>query len=350
MQISRLFQIVYILLEKGTTTANELAERFEVSARTIYRDVEALSQAGIPIYASQGKGGGISLADRFILNKSLLSEQEQEEILLALQSLSAARLPESNQVLTKLSSLFKKNNANWIEVDFSSWGGGEWQKELFSLLKHAILNRRIISFSYYGVSGEKSSRKAAPMKLLFKDKAWYFQGYCLDRMAMRTFKITRMSEVCIIGDAGDVGDAQARTRAQVQTYPPAEHTAFVPSADVPSGMPPSASSASSANSSSMALSPQKNDTPRTGLNLKISAAGAYRVYDDFKERDITKHEDGSFTITTTMPEGEWIYNYLLSFGTVLEVIEPQSIRREIKTRITNMAEKYSIKPDGLLSS
>jgi len=84
MQINRLFEIVYILLNKKTTTAKELAERFEVSVRTIYRDIDTLSSAGIPIYASQGKGGGIALLDDYILNKSVLSENEQNEILFAL--------------------------------------------------------------------------------------------------------------------------------------------------------------------------------------------------------------------------------------------------------------------------
>jgi len=92
-----------------------------VSVRTIYRDVEALSQAGIPIYTSQGKGGGLSLSDRFVLNKSLLSDKEQDEILYALQSLSVVQFPDSVEVFSKLSSLFRKNSTNWIEVDFSSW-------------------------------------------------------------------------------------------------------------------------------------------------------------------------------------------------------------------------------------
>lgn len=108
MQISRLFQIIYILLEKKSVTAGELAEHFEVSVRTIYRDIDALSQAGIPIYASQGKGGGISLLDNFVLDKSLITEKEQDEILLALQSLSAVQYPELDNVLSKLNSLFKK--------------------------------------------------------------------------------------------------------------------------------------------------------------------------------------------------------------------------------------------------
>ncbi len=308
MQISRLLQIIYTILEKGTVTAPELAKRFEVSVRTIYRDIEALSQAGIPIYTSQGKGGGISLTEKFILNKSLLSDKEQDEILIALQSLSAVRYPEFDGVLAKLSSLFIKSKVNWIEVEFSAWGSDKKQKEVFSLLKNAILKQQVIAFSYFNVAGEKSDRRVEPTKLLFKDKSWYLKGYCLQRTSCRTFKITRMSDVRITGAPCSQVISQEKT------------------------------SAVSSNDSAPATIP---------LKLKISAKGAYRVYDDFSEKDIIKNEDGSYTINASMPGGEWIFNYLFSFGSLLEVIEPQSIRLEMKNRIKDMTNKYQLKPDVL---
>lgn len=301
MQISRLFQIIYILLEKGTTTATELAGRFEVSVRTIYRDIDALCQAGIPIYTSQGKGGGISMSGQFILNKSLLSEKEQDEILIALQSLSAVRFPELDEVLFKLSSLFKKSDISWIEVDLSSWGGGEADKEIFSLLKNAILEQRVVRFSYFGVSGEKSVRSVEPFKLLFKDKAWYLQGYCLQRMAARTFKITRMTGI-------DVTDEPC---IHLNVQEPASDS-----------------------------EEEKHIREKVCLKLKISAEGAYRVYDDFEEKDIMKNEDGSYTVIVSMPGGEWLYSYLFSFGALLEILEPQSIRKEFINRMKSMLKKY----------
>ncbi|HBE77126.1 MAG TPA: YafY family transcriptional regulator [Firmicutes bacterium] len=304
MQISRLFQIVYIILEKGTVTAPELAKRFEVSIRTIYRDIEALNQAGIPIYTSQGKGGGISLSENFILNKSLLSEKEQDEILLALQSLSAVRYPEIDKVLFKLSSLFFKSKVNWIEVEFSTWGSDQKQKTVFSLLKKAILEHQVIVFTYFNVAGEKSERRVEPVKLLFKDKSWYLKGYCLQRMACRTFKITRMSDIRITGDSS----THLTSQEQFSTL--------------------------SSNDSAPVPIP---------LKLKIAAEGAYRVYDDFYEKDITKNEDGSYTVNVSMPAGAWIFNYLFSFGPLLEVIEPQSIRVEMVNRIQNMANQYHLK-------
>ncbi|WP_243145627.1 helix-turn-helix transcriptional regulator, partial [Clostridium neonatale] len=101
MQINRLFEIVYILLNKKSITAKELSEHFEVSQRTIYRDIDTLCECGIPIYTSKGKGGGIGLLDSFILNKSILSEDEQNEILCALKSLQATNYKDNNSVLSK---------------------------------------------------------------------------------------------------------------------------------------------------------------------------------------------------------------------------------------------------------
>ncbi|MDF2487346.1 MAG: transcriptional regulator, partial [Herbinix sp.] len=106
LQISRLFEIVYILMNKKNTTAKELCDHFEVSRRTIYRDIETLCQAGIPIYTMKGKGGGISLMDNFVLNKSVLSEQDQDDILTALSGFKAATNADTDQVINKLGALF----------------------------------------------------------------------------------------------------------------------------------------------------------------------------------------------------------------------------------------------------
>jgi predicted DNA-binding transcriptional regulator YafY len=121
VQVNRLFEIIYILLDKKIVTAKELAEHFGVSQRTIYRDVDTLSLAGIPVYTEKGKGGGISLLPEFVLNKSILSEKEQNEILTALHGLANVKTAETDQVLQKLSTIFNKTAANWLEVDFSDW-------------------------------------------------------------------------------------------------------------------------------------------------------------------------------------------------------------------------------------
>ncbi|WP_438350798.1 helix-turn-helix transcriptional regulator [Paenibacillus sp. FA6] len=301
MQISRLFEIVYILLDKRTTTAKELAEHFEVSTRTIFRDIDALSSAGIPVYSRQGKGGGLSLLDNFVLNKSLLSEHEQNEILIALQSLTATEYPDIKIVLSKLSSMFNKDKSNWIEVDFSPWGSNISEKEKFNTLKSAIINSWIITFEYYNSSGVKSSRIVEPAKLTFKDKSWYLQGFCLTIKKYRTFKINRIIGIQVTGDNF------------IQKF-----------------------------TDELSIDIKEEPSMLIDIQLKISSEGAYRVYDEFDERDVVGCEDGSFMIATSIPKGDWLYHYILSFGTAIEVIEPESLRNIILVKLETMIN--NIKP------
>ena len=139
MQINRLFEIIYILLDKKTVTANELAKKFEVSSRTIYRDVEILSGAGIPIYTTKGKGGGISILDNFILDKSVISKEEQSAIITALTAMSVLPNVEKTGIADKMSLLFKSNDSSWIDVDFSDWNVK--QKNFFDKIRDSIIER-----------------------------------------------------------------------------------------------------------------------------------------------------------------------------------------------------------------
>lgn len=120
-----------------------------MSIRTIYRDIDVLSSAGIPIYATQGKGGGIEIADDFVLKKSFLSENEQEQILIALKGLELTNKEYENELLIKLTALFKTKNTNWIEVDFTNWQRSKSYDELFKDIKSAIINKNIVSFTYF---------------------------------------------------------------------------------------------------------------------------------------------------------------------------------------------------------
>lgn len=302
MQINRLFEIIYLLLNKKFMTANELAEHFEVSVRTIYRDIDTLSLAGIPIYALQGKGGGISLLEHYVLDKSVLSEREQNEILYALQSLTVTQVPEADKVLAKLSSLFNKSRTNWIEVDFSPWGSDDKGFSQFTRIKDAILSHKIIEFNYFGSSGEKTSRRVEPMKLIFKINAWYLQAFCLTRNELRMFKIVRMADVQVTEDP---------------------FTQMIPE-PLPGGG-------------------QVQETQKwIELCLIIFADGAYRVYDEFEEKEITKNMDGSFTIMTTLPESDWLIRYILSFGSEAEVISPQHIRDMLQFELNKITMKYKI--------
>lgn len=194
MQLNnRLFEIIYILMQKRKITAKELADRFEVSTRTIYRDIETLSRANIPIYASKGKDGGIGLLDEYVLNKTILSEEEQNQILFALQGMEEAKGQDEKDILNKLSALFNKKVNDWIKIDFSNWSDAK--EERFEIIKSAILNKRLIQFTYYNSNGEESKRIVEPLQIWFKDKSWYLISYCKLKQDYRIFKIARMKEI-----------------------------------------------------------------------------------------------------------------------------------------------------------
>lgn len=176
MQESRLFKIVYHLLDKGQATARELAEKFEVSARTIYRDVDALSGAGIPVYAETGRNGGIHLMDGFVLDKAVLSEEEKQEILAALQGMNITQDISGSQTLQKLSAIFNLRLEDWLEVDFSRWGNKGTDNEKFELLKTAVIHCKSVKIRYAGSCGVISERIVQPCKIAYKGMAWYLKG------------------------------------------------------------------------------------------------------------------------------------------------------------------------------
>ena len=298
MQINRLFENVYILLAQKSATAKELAERFEVSQRTIYRDVDTLSLAGIPIYTEKGKGGGISLLPDFVLNKSILSEDEQGEILSALQGLSAVKTSETKEVLDKLGVFFNRNATNWIEVDFSDWGFRNGK--IFSLLKTAILERCVTEFDYYNTMGEFSHRRVEPIQLWFKSKSWYLKAFCLAKNDIRTFKLTRMKNLTVNNGVFPIRDLLASVA--INTY-------------------------------------ETNNRPDTTVTLKIAQEMTYRVIDEFDEDEVKRNPDGSFTVTVTWPEDEWVYGTILSYGEYIEVLEPDRVREIVNKKAKVFVKK-----------
>lgn len=158
MKESRLFKIIYYILENGRVTAPELAEKFEVSVRTIYRDIDVISSAGIPIYVTTGRNGGIQILENYVLDKAVFSEKEKQDILSALQSVFVVNETYEKEMLTKLSALFHIHSDQWFEVDFSRWGSKTQDNTTFELLKNAVISHEAVrilyvnSYACYGIS------------------------------------------------------------------------------------------------------------------------------------------------------------------------------------------------------
>lgn len=298
MKLNRMFEIVYLLLERKKLTTNELATHFEVSKRTILRDIEALSIAGIPIYTSKGKGGGISLLDNYVLDKTIISNDEQDQILFALQSLAVTHHLNSATILSKLQTLFRKTDTNWIDVDFSRWGKTDPDNKKFEQLKTAILTEKVISFTYANSYGSTSLKTVYPLKLLFKSKAWYLQAYCPSNRAYRTYKINRITHLEMLDDDF------------------------------------------SRNNFTVPVIEEKNSPALLNLTLLFSNESAYRAYDEFEIHDSQKKEDGSLLVDTQLPEDDWLYSFLLSLGASVKVISPSHVEKKLLTHIEEMKKNY----------
>ena len=299
MQINRLLEIVYVLFRQKTVTAKELAERFEVSQRTIYRDIDTLSLAGIPVYTEKGKGVGIGLLPGFVMDKSLLSDKEQTEILSALQGLSTVKSDGADAILKKLSAVFNKNTVTWLDVDFTDWSFTNG--DVFSEFKTAILGRRVAEFDYYSSYGEKTRRRVEPIQLWFKHRAWYLRAYCLTRRDVRLFKLNRVKNLDITGEI--FGERNILESVDKETD----------------------------------ARPSKPDVT---IRMRIAPEMTYRVYDEFGESWVEKQADGGFIVTAMWPEDEWVYGTLLSYGEYLEVLEPERLRALIKEKAEMIAGKY----------
>ena len=297
MKDNRLFKILYYILEKGKVTANELADKFEVSVRTIYRDIDSISSAGIPIYALQGKGGGIEIAEDFVLSKSLLSENEKQQIMSALQGLDNTTKQSENELVTKLSALFKMKNTSWIEVDFNNWQNNKLYEKTFDDIKSAILSKNIISFTYFSSNEEETSRSVKPVRLLFKSRDWYLYALCLLRNDFRYFKLSRIKNLDIHTEKFDDSFEDILLKKEM----PHENT--------------------------------------VNIKVKFNRKVAFRVYDELNG-EITEDNDGNLYTEIQIPNNHNLYNYIFSFGDGAEVLEPKEIRRQIKEMINKMAEKY----------
>ncbi|WP_251861153.1 YafY family protein [Clostridium sp. Marseille-Q2269] len=301
MKINRLVEIIIILLNRKTITSKELSQRFNVSQRTIYRDIEDLSSAGIPVYMVKGKGGGISLLENYILDKTILSNEEKENIIFALKTLGATEQLNTNNTLEKVTSLFGNiSSQHWLQVDFNEWGNNKRTDKRFEKIRLATIKQRILEFKYVNSKNIRSNRMIEPYKIIFKGQSWYLLGFCCKKNDFRMFKITRMKEVNDINinfQPRDISDFFKRYQ-------------------------------------------DNNYYSTITLKLKFNKNMLYRIVDYYNEEEILEQTDGSYLVTVEFPYNEWIYSYILSYGNNVEVIEPTFVREEVRKRIKGMLNIY----------
>lgn len=289
MQIHRLTQIVFSLLQGERVTAKSLAEQFEVSTRTIYRDIEVLSSAGVPIYTDKGNGGGISISENFRLKNAMLSQSEKENIIAMLKAFNAiGENDETTALLNKLSGVFRTTDT-CIEVDFSDWQNDGTIQRNFNELRESIINKRVVTMTYCNADGINSVRKVEPLKLIFKHRNWYLYAFCRKRNETRLFKLARIRE----------------TKITQETF---ERVC------------------------------DKNDIAKNlewnadnlNVDFTLDKGIAPHIQEIFPGCNYTINNDGNFDVKVAVPYNNFILGWFLSLGDMIKVHQPLWLKDEIR--------------------
>lgn len=305
MKIDRLVSIIMILLDKKRIGAQELADMFEVSPRTIYRDINSINMAGVPVLSTSGVGGGFEIMQKYKVDRKVFSTADLSVILMGLSSLSSMiRGDELVNALAKVKSFIPADRVNDVElkvnqisIDLSPWMGNRNIQPYLEIIKTALQESKLLSFEYEDRYGNKTSRTAEPYQLVLKSSHWYWQGYCHKRNDFRLFKLSRTSNLQI----------------QEEIFTPRDfQNPQLDFADILSTM-------------------------QTKIKIRIHKSVMNRVLEYCTFEHFTPDGDEHCIVNFPFIENDYYYNILFSFGDKCECLEPLHIRTEMKRRIHDLA-------------
>lgn len=308
MKVDRLISMIMVLLDKERISAQELADMFEVSLRTIYRDIDAINMAGIPVRGAPGVGGGFEIMPQYKIDQKVFSNADLSAILMGLSSLSG--MMEGNELvnaLAKVKSFIPADcakdieiKANQIHIDLSPWMGNRNIQPYLEMIKTALQESRLLTFEYIAHHGNQTVRTCEPYQLILKSNHWYLQGYCHKRNDFRLFRLSRMSNLQI----------------QEETFMPRVYQKPILNfAEI-------------------------LETMRTKIKLRIHESIMDRVLDFCSYEDFSPSGEAHYIVTFPFIENEYYYDILLSFGDKCQYLEPSHVRTEIKRRIHDLAVLY----------
>ncbi|MCL1982177.1 MAG: YafY family transcriptional regulator [Clostridiales bacterium] len=311
MKVDRLVSIIMVLLDKERIGARELADMFEVSPRTIYRDIDSINMAGIPVYGAPGVSGGFEIMQKYKIDKKVFSTADLSAILMGLSSLSnMIRGDELVNALAKVKSFIPADKAkdvelkaNQIYIDLSPWMGNGNIQPYLEIIKTALQENKLLSFEYADRYGNETARTAEPYQLVMKSSQWYWQGYCLTRNDFRLFKLSRTSNLQI----------------REETFTPRDYQN--PQLDV----------------TDIAATMQKN------IKIRIHKSVMDRILDFCTYEHFSPDGNEHYVVSFPFIENDYHYDILLSFGDKCECLEPLRIRSEMKQRIHDMAVLYGVR-------
>lgn len=309
MRIDRMLAITIILLNKEKVSARELSEKFEVSIRTIYRDIDTINMAGIPIVSFPGKDGGFGILENYKIDRQVLKLDDMIAILSALKGLNITlENREIDSVIGKITTLIPEDKAAELKtyeqqfvVDILPWEDEEVFKKKMGLLHKAVVDNNPVSFSYRNTNNQVSSRVVEPMTIILKGLAWYLFGYCRLKEECRVFKISRIKELELLKE----------------TFVPKNYSYKTYFKD------------------------RKQDYKTITVKLKFTPHVQFAVEELFAEQDIKETgEDGSLFIEKKIIPDNWFYSRILGFGEHVEVLSPPEVRNRIKEIARKIIELY----------
>ncbi len=309
MKIDRLVSIIMILLNKERIGAQELAEMFEVSPRTIYRDIESINMAGIPIRSTTGVGGGFEIMQNYKIEKNVFSSADLSAILMGLSSLTdMVRGDELISALAKVKSFIPNDRAkdieirsNQVRIDLSAWIGNNNVQQYLGIIKTALQESRLLSFEYVAHHGKKTVRIVEPYQLVFKNSHWYFQGYCYERNDFRLFRLSRIANLHMKEEKFVPRDFQKAIFDSREIF----------------------------------------ETMTVRIKLRIHESVMDRVLDYCSYDHFLPADDEHYLVDFPFIENDYNYDILLSFGSKCECLEPPHIREEMKRKTHDLANIYA---------
>ncbi|OTQ77998.1 helix-turn-helix transcriptional regulator [Gilliamella apis] len=320
MKINRIITIIMVLLQREKISGKELAEKLNVSLRTIYRDIQVIEGAGIPIITYQGSAGGISILKTYKVNTSLFTKEDVIVLLKGLNLLSSPVIKESENLRTfeKIKSFLSEqeldeevtNNLNQLIVDLSPWFSKQNINKKISIIRLALNEQLLLSFNYLGVKNKQTSRLIEPYKLIFKEKQWYLQAFCLNRNDFRIFKLSKMSNI-----------RETNTKFISQTVPEV-----------------------------FSLFEKDMKKKIFKIKLLIDESLLDRILDFCDEKDIKKLNEQQYLVNFNFIDDDYSYGILLSLGHKCICLEPEHIRHEMVERAEKLFKSYKNAANSFMSN
>ena len=316
MRLDRLLAITLMLFNRERVTARQLAEYFEVSIRTIYRDIDAINLSGIPIVSFPGHEGGFGIMETYRIDRQVLTFKDMLSILTTLKGINITLEDRKiDGVIEKITTLVPpdkkeqlKQHQQQFVIDILPWGFGTKQKQKLKTVHQSVVENMLLEFVYRNSKGQELSRIVEPMTLFFKPYSWYLFAFCKNKEDYRIFRLTRMNDLVI----------QKKTFQRRDKH----YQDFF-------------------------LEPVKKNAGAVDLVLRFSPEARVWVEDVYDTELITRQKDGFLIARVSFPEDEWVYAHILNFGDRVEVLEPPHIREIIREKAEKIQKIY--KPDIGLS-